>query len=175
MPFATYEDVAVRLGRDLTAAEQETATAALADAEAAVVVYTGQTFELGPHTEKIVSATGTVRLAQRPVTAVTAYRIADVAQNLDSLTVSGNVVSGLPIGVAVELDYTAGYATVPDAVKAVVVRAALRQLVNPQGLAGYTLGGYSAQFERGTGLLTEDDRAILNRYRFRARTVFQRP
>jgi hypothetical protein len=171
----TYEDVAVRLGRDLSSAEQETATAALSEAEAAVRVYTGQTFLSAPHTERVVSATGAVILSQRPVTAITGYRVAGTTQSLASLDLANNVVAGLPVGVPVEIDYTAGYTDLPEAVKGVIVRAALALMSNPRGVAGVQIGGYAEQYRGGgTGVLTPDDKATLNAYRVMGGTIYLR-
>lgn len=173
MPFATYEDVARRLGRELSGPEQESATEALAEAEAAVVAYTGQRFNAGTYTDYISTANGRATLSQWPVTSVTAYRIDGETSTVSDLTVRGNVVSGLPVGVPVEIDYSAGYTEVPVAVKGVVVRAAIGLMMNPSGVAGsVAIGGVTQPLR--SGMLSPDDLAILDGYRDVGGVIFLR-
>ena len=69
--LATSADLEARLGRDLTDAEATRVDALLADASAMIRAYTGQTFALVEDDEVTLRGSGgTIRLPQRPVTAV---------------------------------------------------------------------------------------------------------
>lgn len=174
MSFASYEDVAVLLGRDLTVEEQAAATAALIEVEDAVRVYTGQKFENGSATFRALSTTGAEVMPQRPLTSVTAWRYEDSTGtvhtgSVSDLTIIGNQVSGLPVGVVIEIDYTYGYVQVPAVIKGIVTRAALRALTN------LATGGESEQ-PRSDGLLWSiRDKTILDRYRDRFGSIYLRP
>lgn len=193
-PLATAEDLEARLGRDLTDAETARADALLADASAMVRAYTGQDFAVTTNDQVTLRGQGgTIRLPQRPVTAVTSVvaiggdGLPDVPlvdwiwDGTDQIRVGeGSFIINLP---AVWWDddgypgtfrvtYSHGYAEVPADVVAVVCGMVLRTLTAPTmagGVRSETIGPYSYQLDAaGTGLtvmLTQADRDSLKRYR----------
>lgn len=174
MTLATYEDVAVLLGRDLTPQEQAATTAALVEASRAVTVYTGQRFEASAATWRGYSATGSVLVPQRPLSAVSGWAWYDESGAehtgaLADLTIVGNVVHGLPIGLLLEVDYTFGYTDCPDDIRGIVARAGLRVLTN------LSTGMTSEQPRSDAVLWQVNDRRILDRYKSPARTIFLAP
>lgn len=175
MPFATYEDVESRLGRSLSPTERNTVSEILAEASSAIQIYTGQRFEAGTETITLRSRTGTVLLPQRPVKDV----VEMTAYDADYLNyeLSGNTITGLPVGTLVTVTYEYGYDDVPEAIQGIVVRAAVRAINNPNGLASVTVGGYSETYsskEHEQGIVFGlADRMILDRYRLPAvRTAY---
>ena len=178
-PLATVEDLAARLGRDLTPDEQARAGALLADASALVRRYTGQRFESPPVTETVIlrARGGEVRLPQRPVLSVDAVLavvglagVADVpvvgwrwdGRDLVHVDVCDDVVINLPAILddvenyrprSYRVTYQHGYDEVPDDVVAVVCAATLRTLTAPTmagGVVAETIGGYSYRLADGT-------------------------
>jgi hypothetical protein len=192
--LAAKEDLADRLGRELTTAEANRADALLADASALVRAFTGQEFS-GPTEESVVlrGQGAAIRLPQRPVTAVTSVvaiggnGLPDVAlvdwifDGIDTIRVGeGSFVINMPAvwwdddgyPGTFRVDYTHGYTTVPADVVAVVCGMVLRTLTAPTmagGVRSETIGPYSYQLDAaGTGLsvmLTQADRDALKRYR----------
>lgn len=192
--LATREDIEARLGRDLTDAEAGRADALLADASAMIRAYTGQDFAVVVDDEITLRGPGgTIRLPQRPVTAVSSVvavggdgapdvtLIDWIWDGIDQVRVgSGSYVINLP---AVWWDddgypgtyrvtYSHGYAEVPADVVAVVCGMVTRTLTAPTmagGVRSETIGPYSYQLDAaGTGLsvvMSTADRDALKRYR----------
>jgi hypothetical protein len=191
--LATPEDLAARLGRYLTDVEATRAGALLTDASAMVRAYTGQDFTTATDQATLRGQGGTIRLPQRPVTAVTSViaiggdgapdvTVIDwIWDGLDQIRVGeGSFVINLP---AVWWDddgypgtyrvtYTHGYADVPADVVAVVCGMVLRTLTAPTmagGVRSETIGPYSYQLDvAGTGvavMMSQADRDALKRYR----------
>lgn len=188
-PLATVDDVAARLGRTLTDADETRVEALLADVSGTVRAYTGQQFvevsgdtvTLRPHAATdAVAGTWTwernivggfiVKLPQRPVTAVNS--VADSDGNpvgydwpgLDDVWVS----TARPVVV----DYDHGTDEVPADVIAVVCQIVGRAFGAPAedaGLIGETIGGYSYQRGGAAGAgpagMLPDERRVLDRYR----------
>lgn len=99
--LATLTDVEDRIGRNLTVDEQRIATRLLADASAAVRLYTGQQFTLDlddqdppepiPDVVKLKVRNGKVRLPQRPVVEISTvtYTAADLTETTLTYTYNG--------------------------------------------------------------------------------------
>ena len=179
-PLASIEDLAVRLGRPLTASEETRASALLADASAKVRSYTKQTFtRVDGETVVIRAQQGDIRLPQRPVIDVTSV-VAVGAGGAPDLPVVGWFWDGLDI-IRTSTDspivnlperwyeedrdaypdtyrvtYSHGAAKVPDDVIGIVARMALRTLTAPTmagGVTGETIGPYSYRTD-GSGIGT---------------------
>lgn len=156
--LARVEDLEERLGRELTAAEKPRATALLRDASAAVRAATGQQFTLGSSTWRTQVRGRDLLLAQRPVLEVVSVtRVADsssVGFTWDGLQ---TLCLGSPSSYdtferdyaptfVVDVEYSHGYDTIPDAVVAVTVDASLRAFsvpVEDAGVSQTSLGSYS--------------------------------
>jgi hypothetical protein len=192
--LAAPGDLEARLGRNLTDAETARVEALLADASAMIRAYTGQDFGLAEDDEVTLRGPGgTIRLPQRPVTAVSSVvavggdgapdvTLVDwIWDGVDQIRVGeGSFVINLP---AVWWDddgypgtyrvtYSHGYETVPADVVAVVCGMVARTLTAPTmagGVRSETIGPYSYQLDAaGTGLaviMSAADREALKRYR----------
>lgn len=199
--LAELSDVEDRLGRDLTDTETGRTVAALRDASAVVRRYTRRTFTAETTTQRLRPVGYTVRLLQRPVTAVTAVSVigdggtaipipAWAWDGGSELWVYGDSeqVINLPEAIAdlwayrtpmVEVTYTHGFAEIPDDVVAVVAGKAVVALSLPASGGGVmsseTADAYSYQlagFARSGPLgLSQADREILNAYRPGARSI----
>lgn len=191
--LATSDDLAYRLGRNLTNSEVDRADALLDDASAAVRSYTGQQFVTQEHEDRLPVRRNKIRLPQRPVTAV------DTVEDMDGNDVAFTWDAGDTIYLTdytgrafqllfaprttplsfVDITYTAGYETVPEDIVAVICAIAARALgVDPTqtGVTSESLGDASISYGTigaagGLGLFP-DERAILNRYRRVGGTVF---
>lgn len=185
MALATVDDLEDRLGRELTESEAARADAILDDVSAAVILYTGQTFTEATTTIRLKVKYGVVRLPQRPVTEVDAVEDLngnDVTFEWDTrdridVTISGwlNSFEMEPYRLPqryVNVTYTHGYATVPDAIVGVVCSIALRTLgqsptdgaVVSESIDDYSYRIGAAGAAGAYGLL-QDERESLNRYR----------
>jgi hypothetical protein len=144
--------------------------------------YTGQLFDLVENDEVILNGRGTriLLLPELPVLAVTevleAYATTDeatIAGPLDASPIyewdEDGVLERIDGGVFrrrrrwYQITYDHGYATVPDEVKSVVLRAAGRAFENPEGIRQETLGRYSytlAGEQAGIGLYAPDRRDL---------------
>lgn len=194
MALATLDDFEARLGRAVTAAEEDRATALLEDASAAVQAYTGQAIATTEYTTfRIQARNGTLRLPQSPVTEVVA--VTDVDGNeIDFTWDHGQVVnlSGLGYGLNgfevepfrnrrpfVDVTYTAGYDTVPGDIVAVVCQMAMRAFgitptnagMQSESIAGYSYSIGSAAASGAVGLLPVE-REVLDRYRVVGGTAY---
>lgn len=154
--LATLTDLEDRLGRNLTVDEQRIATRLLADASAAVRLYTGQQFTLEvdeqdppesvPDVVKLKVRNGKVRLPQRPVLSVDSVTVTalDLTETpvlflwdgIETLTLNPNVPDSFawePFRcdvTVVTVTYTHGYAAgqLPSALTALVVQIVGRAL-----------------------------------------------
>lgn len=189
--LASLEDVADRLGRDLTVDEQRIVTRLLTDASAAVRLYTGQDFSLV--TDDVVTLrirNGKARLPQRPVVAVTSATFAAITgtqtpaffwfDGIQTIILNPNVPDlfgwepfrfDVP---TVRVTYTHGYTTdeLPPALVGLVVqivgRALGTELIN-SGIRQESIDNYqyalgSAGAAGGFGLLPAEKDA-LDRFR----------
>lgn len=187
--FATASELADRLGVEFTAAEEVRADALLTIASGLVQREARQTIEQVE--DDSLSRPGTVasrfRLPERPVTEVASVTVDGELLDGDEWHVEGDEVvrtrvlgqDTFPVASSggfgtpdesVVVVYTHGYATIPDAVKAVVLEVVARVWVNPAGVMQERLG--AAQFTylmqgTPTGLLltSEERRTIRDLFR----------
>jgi hypothetical protein len=190
-PLATTDDLAVRLGRELTETETAQAEALLAGASQRVRTYTGLDFTLvEDDTAQIKVRNGIGRLPQRPVVAVTS--VDDLNSNTVTFTWLGDDLVRLsplvdspwlyeawrnPIP-EVTVTYDHGYEDIPADVIDVVCSMAARSLsrgpdsgaIQSESIAGYsyTLGATAAA---GTVGLLNDEKAALDVYRRRGGSI----
>lgn len=188
--FITVVNLASYLQRDLDTAS---ATIAVAGASGIVRAYTRQNLDSQTYTAiklpiESFDTTWGVRLPQRPVTAVTTVTVngttyvsgTDYAWNGYSPLIrlawrqwSTSAFQDDPVAV---VTYTAGYATVPDEVKAVAYAVAARQYDNPTGARSWQIDDASetkagADDDLAGVSLLKAERDILDRYRPRAGSV----
>ncbi|WP_052914568.1 hypothetical protein [Protofrankia coriariae] len=200
MAYATAEDLRLLLGQDAFSAE-ETARADLliGMAEGAVEDETGQPLEQSTDTVILDAPTRSDRwpdspgtgsrkllLPRWPVTSVTSVTwLRDDAD--DELLVEGAAAdytwsaSGILTRVgawwpttdrSTEVVYTAGYATIPNGVKRIILRLAAAAWNNPALLASESLGDHSRSFATSDGgavgmALSASDVRALGSYRAR--------
>ncbi len=173
-PLATVADVEARLGRTLTDDEEDQMEALLADVSAAVRAYTGQEITAATASDIRLKVRGrTVRLPQRPVTAV------DSVDNVsgDAVTFTWYAGDTLNVDYApaegwVDVTYDHGFEDVPPDIIAVVCNIAMRAFGTPSeqtgmqsesiGTYSYTIGGAAAA---GTLGMLADEKAVLDGYR----------
>lgn len=201
-PLATLADFTARYAGTLTTDMQARATALLADASTVVRTYTRQQFDLATTVERIRPIGDRVYLHQAPVADVSAVSLVDTLQsgNLLSLPMGAwmwdggqevwlgalNTVINLPDDITdllqyqvplVEITYTHGYDTNPDAVVTVVCSITGRalDLPGPTGIASQTVGALSyrlsAAAQDGILGLTDSERCMLAPYRRPATTL----
>jgi hypothetical protein len=191
--LATIADLEARLGRDLSDTEQARAEALLNDASAMIRAYTGQEFdEVIGDVAVLRAQSGTVRLPQRPVTAVTSVvalgggiapdvTVIDyVFDGIDQIRIGeGSFIINLPTiwwddgyPGTFRVTYDHGYADVPADVVSVACGMVLRTLTAPTmsgGVTSETIGSYSYRIDgANVGLavtMTKDERTALARYR----------
>lgn len=194
-------DLEDRLGRSLSAAEALRAPALIADASAAVLSWTRQTFDQTLGDVIVLRPVGShVRLPQRPVLAVQQVAIIDCDgqpgdpmggwcwDGSDKIRITGSSIKGIddpwwPWNVAPEslqVVYDHGYATTPADVVAVTAAMVLRVLASPSqvdGMVSERIGQYFYQMNQAGGAaglsvrLTQADRDALARYRRTASTI----
>lgn len=149
MALATIADVEVRLGRELTPAEEAKANAWLEDASALFVNRSEQQFEIGESTVRVFPKDGVIRLLQRPVIEIISVEDLNgqpVDYTWDGFQTLFDVYTNEPIKVI----YEHGSATIPEPVVAVVAGMVARTLsIAPEAAAGMTktaTGPFSQEF-----------------------------
>jgi hypothetical protein len=202
-PLATADDVAARLGRDLTGAEEVRLGPLLTDASAQVRRYCRRDFAVHTNETHILYAHDSeIYLPGKPATAVSGI-VAYGGGSLPDFTVPWWAWDGLQIvriapGYGIinlpeawmlddsypgtyQVTYSWGEPEVPDVVVMVVANAALSVLTAPTaaaGVIGETIGAYSYRMERGGGgvsvALTAADLATLKDYRLNVATLAAR-
>lgn len=197
MGFCEVADIESFLQIDIPAEKQQAAEDAITQITAAIQNYCQQTIEQVEDDEVTLDCRGGVRLflPELPVT-----EVAEVVEDGELLSADDDYKLGQygilhrigahwPAGVQIiEVTYTHGYATIPDDVLAVCVRAAARQyqaglraseMEGVPGVASKSLGDYAVSFgsEQSTGageavlgasaapLLLRSEMAMLDRYR----------
>ena len=171
-PLATAEDVEVRLGRDLTVDETTQIEAILADVSAAIRAYIGQDITAGTSTDERIRARGaSVRLPQRPVTAVDSVKSVDGGSAISFTWYAGDIID---LGCAqstgwVDVTYDHGFEEVPADLVALTCNIALRVFGTPAeqgglqsesiGTYSYSIGGAAAAGPIG---LLDDERSLLD-------------
>lgn len=183
MAFATAEDVATVIQRDLSAAETATVEFLLELATAVISSYTGQLFVEDTSTVVLTPRRGKIRLPQRPVSAVTSvvsasgFPVFYEFDGVGTITASPILIANGPdegtLGTSpLTITYTHGYETIPDDIRAVTVQVASRAFGMPPDKAGvqqeslvsysYSVGAAAAQGPIG---LLAGERLVLDRYR----------
>jgi hypothetical protein len=192
--LASVADLATLLGRTFTPEQELQAQALLDQASAVVRAYVRQditqatttdTFTMRRVNPVLYRCTGAVTLPQRPVT------------DIDSVTVNGTVTqdwwqdgNDLLLRSAawdqppaanrppqVTVTYTHGWDEVPGDIRAIVLQAANRVIVNPSGIRSETVGGESVTYlipavgEYLGVLLSRTEQKVLDRYRRTAGSV----
>lgn len=169
MALFELTDLAALLQRDLDTA---TATVARDMATGVVTAYTGQNFESQSYSHTVrVGLDNVLKLPQRPVTAVTSVSTPDDG------TLDASLWNWIGNGPWVALDvvtdvatvaYVAGFATVPEAVKAVALSLAARHYQNAAGLKQERIDDYSVTYSDS---LMRYEMLILDGYRSRVSSV----
>lgn len=164
MAFATVEDVATYLTKDLDAADAATVALTLDVATEMIRKYTGQTISQVTNDVIDVNVYGKalVLLPEVPVTAVsiTDDGLALVADDFDWSRAGVIKRYGARFSRDVSITYTHGYATIPDDIQGICIEMAKRAFENPAGLQREDLNTASQWLG-----LTPENKAILDRYR----------
>ena len=203
-PLATADDIAARLGRDLTDAENLRAPALLADASAQIRRYCRRDFLL--HVDEEVTVYGhdsEILLPQYPVQSVTSVAAIGGGMGLPDVPIPwytfdgvrkiridpGHGIINLPeiwwtsdlYPGTFRIVYSFGYDEVPEDVVMVCANASMSVLTAPTlaaGVIGETIGPYSYRLERSGGgvsvALTQGDLAALKDYRTTSGTIMTR-
>jgi hypothetical protein len=176
MALFELADLAAYLQRTL---DTTSATLARTVATGIVTGYTNQGIEAATYTQTLPISTGlTIRLPQRPVTAVTSVTIDGTAWTVtdqwlwDGISYQVDLEEPPPVDVwTARVVYNAGYATVPGLVKAVALSVAARAYTNPSRVSSQSIDDYQVSYPgESAGLLPEEKR-LLKRYRVMAGTV----
>jgi hypothetical protein len=187
-------DLATLLGRTFTP-EQELQAAALLDQASSVVrsyvrqditrATTTDTFTMRRVDPVLHRCAGAVTLPQRPVVDIDAVKVNDVVtsdwwQDGNDLLLRSGAWDWPPAAnrpPQVTVTYTHGYGEVPGDIKAIVLQAANRVIVNPSGIRSETVGGESVTYlipavgEYLGVLLSRTEQKVLDRYRRSAGSV----
>lgn len=181
MALITGQDLATYLSQTYDSGDASLAQAVTLSC-GLVTAYTGQLIESATYTHTLlIGADRTIRIPQRPVTAV------------DSVTIDGTLLTadtdwdwdGVSPSIALDgytLDaeewtavvvYTAGYAAVPADVKAATLSVAAAIYAGAPGVTSESIDDYRVTYEtsRGAGGLNDYERAILKKYRVRLGNV----
>ena len=199
-PLAQSSDVTARLPATLTV-PPDRMTALIADASAVVRSYTKQQFTQSQTTERIRPVGYRIKLPQKPVISVDSLSL--ILSNSNPVAFPGfwwdgsdevwllnenqviNLAEELMYALRYEtpvalIEYTHGYATVPDDVLAVVCSMITRTLTAP-GLGGVVsegVGEYSYRLSdaaaQGALTLTDSEKGVLSSYRRRTTVLESR-
>jgi hypothetical protein len=187
-PLASTDALAARLGVSFTDTQTVRASELLADASATVRNYTRQDFTVATDTAYLEPTHEQwLFLPQRPVTAVSAVTIGGSPLAASWWTLQSDALfrydgwAGYFPGQAmpwrqpntIAVTYTHGYAVIPADIVAVVCKLAQAKWSNPQGFKTAAAGAISLSLDSGVtaGALDDADKAILDSYRRRRRSV----
>lgn len=181
MALITGQDLATYLSQTYDSGDASLAQAVTLSC-GLVTAYTGQLIESATYTHTLLIGTDrTIRLPQRPVTAVTSVTIdgtlltADTDWDWDgvspSIALDGYTLDAEEWTAVVV--YTAGYASVPADVKAATLSVAAAIYAGAPGVTSESIDDYRVTYEtsRGAGGLNDYERAILRKYRVRLGNV----
>jgi hypothetical protein len=192
--LATVADLATLLGRTFTT-EQELQAQALLDQASSIVrsyvrqditrATTTDTFTMRRTDPVLHRCAGAVTLPQRPVVDVTSVKVNDVEtadwwQDGNELLLRSAAWNRPPTAnrpPRVTVTYTHGWDDAPGDIKAIVLQAANRVIVNPSGIRSETVGGESVTYlipaagEYLGVLLSRTEQKVLDRYRRTAGSV----
>ena len=144
-----------------------------------VTGHTGQHFEAATYTHVLpIAADRSIRIPQRPVTAVTSVTVAAVALTPVTdwvwdgisayVTLDGFTPSSTWVATVV---YTAGYATVPADVAAVALSIAGRLATVTPGTTSESIDDYRVAYADAGAGLSANEIMVLRRYKQRLGTV----
>jgi hypothetical protein len=194
-PLAVLADVENRMPRALTSAEVTRVPYLLQDASSQIRKYTRQFFSLETTTDFFKPNDSRIDLPEHPVVSVnslarvnvtgsgtTPYALwvydqqysiflGPISQVLNAPMVFADM-SWIYRSVMYEVNYTHGYAVIPDDIVSVAANMVLRVLLSPNpGVSSETQGSFSfsmqANFVPGQVSLTMDDKQVLSVYRNR--------
>ena len=192
--LATVADLATLLGRTFSP-EQELQAQALLDQASSVVrsyvrqditrATTTDTFTMRRADPVLHRCAGAVTLPQRPIVDIGSVKVNDVAtadwwQDGNDLLLRSAAWDQPPAANGpprVTVTYTHGWDEVPGDIKAIVLQAANRVIVNPSGIRSETVGGESVTYlipaagEYLGVLLSRTEQKVLDRYRRTAGSV----
>ncbi|GGV91590.1 hypothetical protein [Streptomyces massasporeus] len=192
--LATVADLATLLGRTFTP-EQELQAQALLDQASSIVrsyvrlditrATTTDTFTMRRADPVLHRCAGAVTLPQRPVVDITSVKVNDVEtaewwQDGNDLLLRSAAWDRPPAAhraPQVTVTYTHGWDEVPGDIRAIVLQAANRVIVNPSGIRSETVGGESVTYlipavgEYLGVLLSRTEQKVLDRYRRTAGSV----
>lgn len=169
--FATAAELGTRLGVTLTGPEQARAASLLELASGLIQRAARQAIEQVVNDTLIVraSAEPTIRLPERPVSAVVALTLDGTQLGEDDWRLDGDELTyragwGWPLGSAVAVTYDHGYEAIPDAIRAVCLEAVVRVWVNPGSVMTERYGSeavaYAQEVARGLMLNADERRAV---------------
>jgi hypothetical protein len=169
--FATAEDLATDLQRNLTAVETATATQALDIATQIIKTYTRQQIEQTTGETVVLRRTyhPILLLPQVPVTAVTSVNdgtllTVDTDYEFSAAGVLKRLHGTWRTNVTVV--YTHGYATIPLDIRGVTLSIAARRFTGgPSNVEAETMGPYRVEYGRESVDLKPEEIDVLNRYR----------
>lgn len=192
-PLATAADLATRLGRTFTPEEEARAQALLDDASGVVRAYlrldvsrltTTDTFTVRAADRQYLEAPfearrGQVMLPQRPIVEVSEVAVNGTPTDDWQLDDNRLLLRSAPWTgrSTVRVTYTHGWDPVPGDIKAIVMQAANRALVNPEQIRSENVGGESTTYLIPTTgealgvLLSRTEQRVLDRYRRTSGTV----
>lgn len=176
MAIITATDLAAFLQADLNTAS---ATLCVEGAEAAVIDYCGQYFEPGVATATLLTSHGGYRvpLPKKPVASIVSVTTVEGPLTEDEDWswdgVSPWVVLEQPEDSA-EISWSYGWATIPAAVKAVVLGVAARAYANPLGLRTEAVDDYQTTYTgQSPFTLTRQEQKALSRYKTKTFSVVE--
>ena len=177
MALFDLTDLAAYLQQDIDTAS---ATLARTMATGLIVNYTNQNIESATYTHKLpIDGNATIRLPQRPVTAITSVTVAGVTLTADTDWDWDGITALVVLDGYTPDDedwqatvvYTAGYATVPADVKAVALDLAAQFYTRTPGVASESIDDYRVQYSAADVGLAERHKQILRKYKMRLGSV----
>jgi hypothetical protein len=181
-PLASLDDLAARIGRDLTSQESARAPALLGDASAIIRSYCKKDFLYHPNEVLTLREShGTVKIPYRPVISVASVIAKSGRNDIPDIPVTWYVFDGIDEIKVMDatasgvinlpeawymygtfpgtflVTVTHGYAEIPPVVNAICANVTLAVLMAPTmaaGVVGETVGPYSYRVERSGGGIT---------------------
>lgn len=171
MAFATAEDLATHLQRDLSAAETATATQALDIATSIIQSYTGQTLSVVSNDSVILRPIRRriTQLPQIPVTSIDS--ITEDGTLLAAPTYLGDLTTGFLYrvdaswGEQVTVVYDHGYTTIPADIRGVTLELAAAPFAGRGEIASEALGLYQVTYKTIEQAFSPLHRVVLEKYR----------
>ena len=179
MALFELTDLAAYLQQDIDTAS---ATVARTMATGVITGYTNQLIESATYTHLLPIGSGlTIRLPQRPVTAITSVTVDGTAltrstqwdwDGISDVVVFDDWTPDDEDQWQATVVYTAGHATVPDDITAVALSVAGRLYNATPGLVAESIDDYRAQYATGTAVgLQDHEKQILRKYKQRLGSI----